>query len=221
MYRARCHMVLSTDDDHPLFLQHANEAVRLLDEDIRDVVEPETFPKVQYKEALRLQQAAQEEAAERMAAFEARESEEEEEVDESASVDEGQEQMGEGVDVGEEMGEAEGLSGDGETSAAPVASAATQRLLRDAASFGATSRHGLMIPSTLRTVSTRTASNQSQGCGGAPSRRSGRLASGNAIPTPLKEGGAAQEEKVMQRATTNKTLALAHSKQQVSLVWAI
>ncbi|KAK0900808.1 hypothetical protein LTR91_011886 [Friedmanniomyces endolithicus] len=52
---ARCHMVLSTDDENVYFLQHAEEAVRILNVDCREGLEdPANFPQKQYDEALRL-----------------------------------------------------------------------------------------------------------------------------------------------------------------------
>jgi len=42
---ARCHMVLSTDDENVYFLQHAEEAVRILNVDCREGLEdPANFP---------------------------------------------------------------------------------------------------------------------------------------------------------------------------------
>lgn len=63
--RARCHMVLSTNDNHPLYLQHAHEAVRVLDEDLREDICERAFPDKQLIDARRLLEEAQKEAAKR------------------------------------------------------------------------------------------------------------------------------------------------------------
>ncbi|KAK0939587.1 hypothetical protein LTR29_008836 [Friedmanniomyces endolithicus] len=62
---ARCHMVLSTDDENVYYLQHAEEAVRILNVDCREGLEdPANFPQKQYDEALRLLKEAKDSKAE-------------------------------------------------------------------------------------------------------------------------------------------------------------
>ena len=81
-----------------MFLQHAQEAVQVLNEDCRDQFEATAFPQIQYEEALRLFEAAQDEAAERAAELEAEAPEEGEEVGEDAGQEEGMK----GVETAEE-----------------------------------------------------------------------------------------------------------------------
>lgn len=65
----RCHMVLSTNDDHPDYVGHARRAVRLLNEDARDMVDPAMFPQVQFDEARRLLGQAEAQYAADMATY--------------------------------------------------------------------------------------------------------------------------------------------------------
>ncbi|OQO13225.1 hypothetical protein B0A48_01453 [Cryoendolithus antarcticus] len=65
LYIARCHMILSCDEADAFFLQHAQEAVRVVNEDCRAVVKENDFPQDQYEEALRLLDEAKAEAVEK------------------------------------------------------------------------------------------------------------------------------------------------------------
>lgn len=54
LLKARCCMLLGTNDKHPDYIGHARAAVKLLDEDARDLVGDNGFPQVQLDEARRL-----------------------------------------------------------------------------------------------------------------------------------------------------------------------
>ncbi|KAK6434510.1 hypothetical protein LTR95_009306 [Oleoguttula sp. CCFEE 5521] len=113
IYAARCYMILSQDNDDPMFLQHAYEAVRILDEDCRALVQDNEFPHKMYEQALNLRKEAHKETDRRAAtaklALEQEEAEAEAEQDDgtmkySAGVMadvEQDEQQPAGVDEGE------------------------------------------------------------------------------------------------------------------------
>ncbi|KAK1059104.1 hypothetical protein LTR74_012896 [Friedmanniomyces endolithicus] len=66
---ARCDVVLSTDDENVYYLQHAEEAVRILNVDCREGLDDSAnFPQRQYDEALRLLEEAKASKAEDYAA---------------------------------------------------------------------------------------------------------------------------------------------------------
>ncbi|OQO15176.1 hypothetical protein B0A48_00559 [Cryoendolithus antarcticus] len=68
IYAARCYMIVSRDNDDSMFLQHAYEAVRILDEDCRELVEDVSFPHKMYEQALNLRKEAHEETDRRATA---------------------------------------------------------------------------------------------------------------------------------------------------------
>lgn len=170
LYWARCHTLLSTDNENPFSREHAKKAVRILDEDCRAEVPPEDFPEHQLEEVGRLLRKAQDE-------IDRQEQEQKDHVDDE----------GDAEDKDHSAVAAEDEAADAVPSFPPNISKADELLLKDATNSGTISAHEILKPGTsARASPTRGGASPATSIESVVPHRSSRCDQQTALKMPKK-----------------------------------